>query len=105
MYVANVLDSGFDNNPKLRAVQDYAQAENAPVVAVCAAIEAELADRDDEDNAAFLADMGMDEPGLNRVVRAGYRLLGFPTHFTAGATEVRPCTKHNGAPDPQPAGG
>src|SRR3546814_15139659 len=100
MYVANVLDSGFDNNPKLRAVQDYAQAENAPVVAVCAAIEAEIAALDDEDKRHFLADMGMDAPGLTRVLPGGYRLLGLHPYFTAGLQERRAWTQHVGETAP-----
>jgi len=104
MYVANVKEDGFEGNPHLQAVQDYAAAEGAPVVAVCAAIEAEIADMDDEDKAVFLADMGMDEPGLNRVIRAGYSLLGLQTYFTAGVKEVRAWTVRIGATAPQAAG-
>ena len=104
MYVANVKEDGFADNPHLKAVQDYAVAEGAPVVAVCAAIEAEIADMDDEDKAVFLADMGMDEPGLNRVIRAGYQLLGLQTYFTAGVKEVRAWTIHIGDTAPQAAG-
>src|SRR5690606_5179796 len=84
MYVANVKEDGFENNPHLAAVQKYAEAEHAPVVAVCAAVEAEIAELDDEDKSVFLVDMGMDEPGLNRVIRAAYSLLGLQTYFTAG---------------------
>lgn len=104
MYVANVKEDGFENNPHLEAVQKYAMAENAPVVAVCAAIEAEIADLDDEDKAMFLADMGMDEPGLNRVIRAGFKLLGLQTYFTAGVKEVRAWTIHIGDTAPKAAG-
>ncbi|VVE18221.1 redox-regulated ATPase YchF [Pandoraea sputorum] len=104
MYVANVKDDGFENNPHLEAVRKYAEAENAPVVAVCAAIEAEIADMDDADKAEFLADMGMDEPGLNRVIRAGFKLLGLQTYFTAGVKEVRAWTIHVGDTAPQAAG-
>ncbi|MBV2179809.1 MAG: redox-regulated ATPase YchF [Castellaniella sp.] len=104
MYVANVRDDGFENNPHLQAVQDYAAAENAPVVAVCAAIEAEIAELDDADKAVFLEDMGMTEPGLDRVIRAGYQLLGLQTYFTAGVKEVRAWTIHVGATAPQAAG-
>ncbi|WP_345795929.1 redox-regulated ATPase YchF [Castellaniella sp. MT123] len=104
MYVANVRDDGFENNPHLKAVQDYAAAENAPVVAVCAAIEAEIAELDDADKAVFLEDMGMTEPGLDRVIRAGYQLLGLQTYFTAGVKEVRAWTIHVGATAPQAAG-
>ncbi len=104
MYVANVKDNGFTDNPHLKAVQDYAAAENAPVVAVCAAIEAEIADLDDEDKTVFLEDMGMTEPGLDRVIRAGYQLLGLQTYFTAGVKEVRAWTIPVGATAPQAAG-
>ncbi|MFM0327251.1 redox-regulated ATPase YchF [Caballeronia glebae] len=104
MYVANVKDDGFENNPHLDMVRKHAEAENAPVVAVCAAIEAEIADLDDADKQEFLADMGMDEPGLNRVIRAGYKLLGLQTYFTAGVKEVRAWTIHIGDTAPQAAG-
>ncbi|HEY4804140.1 MAG TPA: redox-regulated ATPase YchF [Paraburkholderia sp.] len=104
MYVANVKEDGFENNPHLEAVRKYAEAEGSPVVAVCAAIEAEIADLEDEDKAAFLADMGMDEPGLDRVIRAGYKLLGLQTYFTAGVKEVRAWTIHIGDTAPQAAG-
>jgi GTP-binding protein YchF len=104
MYVANVKEGGFENNPHLDAVRQYAEAEKAPVVAVCAAIEAEIADLDDEDKAVFLADLGMEEPGLNRVIQAGFRLLGLQTYFTAGVKEVRAWTIHVGNTAPQAAG-
>ncbi|GAA4413119.1 ribosome-binding ATPase YchF [Advenella faeciporci] len=104
MYVANVKENGFENNPHLAAVQEYAKAENAPVVAVCAAIEAEIADLDDEDKEVFLADMGMEEPGLNRVIRAAYNLLGLQTYFTAGVKEVRAWTIRVGDTAPKAAG-
>ncbi|MDN4572571.1 redox-regulated ATPase YchF [Pandoraea cepalis] len=104
MYVANVKDDGFENNPHLDAVRKYAQSENAPVVAVCAAIEAEIGDMEDADKAEFLADMGMDEPGLDRVIRAGFKLLGLQTYFTAGVKEVRAWTIHVGDTAPQAAG-
>jgi GTP-binding protein YchF len=104
MYVANVKEDGFENNPHLDAVRNYAESENAPVVAVCAAIEAEIADLADEDKEVFLADMGMDEPGLNRVIRAGFKLLGLQTYFTAGVKEVRAWTIHIGDTAPQAAG-
>ncbi|AKM00180.1 MULTISPECIES: redox-regulated ATPase YchF [Burkholderia cepacia complex] len=104
MYVANVKDDGFENNPHLDAVRKYAESENAPVVAVCAAIEAEIADLDDADKEAFLADMGMAEPGLDRVIRAGFKLLGLQTYFTAGVKEVRAWTIHIGDTAPQAAG-
>ena len=104
MYVANVKDDGFENNPYLDAVRQHAEAEKSPVVAVCAAIEAEIADLADEDKEVFLADMGMDEPGLNRVIRAGFKLLGLQTYFTAGVKEVRAWTIHIGDTAPQAAG-
>jgi GTP-binding protein YchF len=104
LYVANVKEDGFADNPHLKAVQDYAAAEQAPVVAVCAAIEAEIADLDDADKAVFLEDMGMTEPGLDRVIRAGYQLLGLQTYFTAGPKEVRAWTVRVGATAPQAAG-
>jgi len=104
MYVANVKEDGFENNPHLDAVRKYAETEKAPVVAVCAAIEAEIADLEDEDKEVFLADMGMDEPGLNRVIRAGFKLLGLQTYFTAGVKEVRAWTIHIGDTAPQAAG-
>ena len=104
MYVANVSDSGFTNNPLLDQLTKYAETQNAPIVAICAAIEAEIADLDDADKGAFLADMGMDEPGLNRLIRAGYKLLGLQTYFTAGVKEVRAWTIHIGDTAPQAAG-
>ncbi|MCX4165850.1 MULTISPECIES: redox-regulated ATPase YchF [Paraburkholderia] len=104
MYVANVKEDGFENNPHLDAVRKHAEAENAPVVAVCAAIEAEIGELGDEDKEVFLADMGMDEPGLNRVIRAGFKLLGLQTYFTAGVKEVRAWTIHIGDTAPQAAG-
>jgi hypothetical protein len=104
MYVGNVSDNGFTNNPLLDQLTEYANAQNAPVVAICAAIEAEIADLDEEDKGAFLADMGMDEPGLNRLIRAGFKLLGLQTYFTAGVKEVRAWTIHIGDTAPQAAG-
>jgi ribosome-binding ATPase len=104
MYVGNVAESGFTNNPLLDKLADYAKAQNAPMVAICAAIEAEIADLDDEDKGAFLADMGMEEPGLNRLIRAGFKLLGLQTYFTAGVKEVRAWTVPVGATGPQAAG-
>ncbi|OFZ86192.1 MAG: redox-regulated ATPase YchF [Betaproteobacteria bacterium RIFCSPLOWO2_12_FULL_62_58] len=103
MYVANVKEGGFEGNPYLEAVKRHAAQEAAPVVAVCAAIEAEIADMSDEDKALFLADMGMDEPGLDRVIHAGYALLGLQTFFTAGPKEVRAWTIHKGDTAPQAA--
>lgn len=104
MYVANVREDGFKDNPHLAAVEEFAAKENAPVVAVCAAIEAEIAGLDDEDKNVFLADMGMDEPGLNRVIRAAFRLLGLQTYFTAGVKEVRAWTIYIGDTAPRAAG-
>ncbi len=104
LYVANVQAHGFENNPLLDIVKTHAQREGAPVVAVCAQVEAEIADLSDEDKALFLADMGMTEPGLNRLIRAGYTLLGLQTYFTVGPKEVRAWTIVRGATAPQAAG-
>ncbi len=104
MYVANVDENGFENNPHLDAVRKYAASEGAEVVAICAAIEAEIALLDDADKADFLSDLGFDEPGLDRVVRHGYALLGLQTYFTAGVKEVRAWTTKVGATAPQAAG-
>jgi GTP-binding protein YchF len=104
MYVGNVSDHGFTNNPLLDKLTEYANKQNAPVVAICAAIEAEIADLDDADKADFLADMGMEEPGLNRLIRAGFKLLGLQSYFTAGVKEVRAWTIHIGDTAPQAAG-
>lgn len=104
LYVANVQENGFENNPLLDRVRDFAQAEGAPVVAVCAKVEAEIADLADEDKALFLQDMGMQEPGLDRLIRAGYSLLGLQTYFTVGPKEVRAWTITGGATAPQAAG-
>ena len=104
MYIANVSDDGFENNPLLDTVIEYASKEGAPVVPVCAAIEAEMVELDDDEKAEFLAEMGLDEPGLNRVIRAGYQLLGLQTYFTAGPKEVRAWTVPIGATAPQAAG-
>ena len=104
MYVANVKENGFEDNPHLEAVKQHAAKEGAPVVAVCAAIEAEIADLEDVDKLEFLADLGMKEPGLDRVIRAGYALLGLQTYFTAGVKEVRAWTIHIGDTAPQAAG-
>jgi len=104
MYIANVKEDGFANNPHLEAVIHHAAKEGAPVVAVCAAIEAEIADLDDADKVEFLADLGMEESGLDRVIRAGYKLLGLQTYFTAGVKEVRAWTIHQGDTAPQAAG-
>lgn len=104
MYVANVSDSGFSNNPLLDQLTAYAATQNAPIVAICAAIEAEIADLDAADKADFLADMGMSEPGLDRLIRAAFKLLGLQTYFTAGVKEVRAWTIHVGDTAPQAAG-
>jgi GTP-binding protein YchF len=104
LYIANVADSGFKGNLLLERVQKHAAAEGAEVVAVCAAIEAEIAQLDDADKAEFLADLGLEEPGLNRVIRAAYKLLGLTTFFTAGPKEVRAWTVKTGATAPQAAG-
>ncbi len=104
MYIANVKEDGFVGNPHLEAVRRRAAAEGAEVVPVCAAIEEELSQLDDADRDAFLHDMGLDEPGLNRVIRAAYRLLGLQTYFTAGVKEVRAWTVKKGATAPQAAG-
>ncbi|HWU53832.1 MAG TPA: redox-regulated ATPase YchF [Tahibacter sp.] len=104
MYIANVLENGFHDNPHLDKVRARAAVEGAEVVPVCAAIEEELSQLDDADRDAFLADMGLDEPGLNRVIRAGYKLLGLQTYFTAGVKEVRAWQVKIGATAPQAAG-
>jgi GTP-binding protein YchF len=104
MYIANVDENGFENNPKLDAVRVYAEQEGAPVVPVCAAIEAEMVELDDEEKQEFLSEMGLEEPGLNRVIRAGHTLLGLQTYFTAGVKEVRAWTVKVGATAPQAAG-
>jgi GTP-binding protein YchF len=103
MYIANVDEDGFRDNPMLDAVQAHAEAEGAAVVPVCAAIEAEIVELEDAERDEFLAELGLDEPGLNRVVRAGYRLLGLETYFTAGPKEVRAWTIPAGARAPQAA--
>ena len=104
MFVGNVSDTGFTNNPLLDQLVEYANSQNAPVVAICAAIEAEIADLEDEDKGAFLTDMGMDEPGLARLIRAAFKLLGLQTYFTAGVKEVRAWTIRIGDTAPQAAG-
>ena len=103
VYIANVKEDGFEGNPHLDAVRRHAETEGAPVVAVCAAIEAEIADMEDEDKKVFLGDMGMTEPGLDRVIHAGYDRLGLQTYFTAGPKEVRAWTVRKGATAPQAA--
>jgi hypothetical protein len=104
LYAANVKEGGFENNPYLDAVVAHAAKENADVVPICAAIEAEIADLGDEDKEVFLADMGLHEPGLNRLIRAAYHMLGLHTYFTAGVKEVRAWTIHHGDTAPQAAG-
>jgi len=104
MFVGNVAEDGFDNNPFLDRLREYAYKQNAPVVAICAKTEAELSEMSDEDKAMFLAEMGQDEPGLNRLIRAGFTLLGLQTYFTAGVKEVRAWTIHQGDTAPQAAG-
>ena len=104
MFVANVAEDGFENNPFLDRLTEYATRQNAPVVAICAKIEAELSEMDDEDKAMFLAEIGQEEPGLNRLIRAAYRLLGLQTYFTAGVKEVRAWTIRVGDTGPQAAG-
>ena len=104
LYVANVKEGGFENNPHVEAVRSHAAEEKAEVVAVCAAIEAEIADLEDDEKQMFLADLGLTEPGLNRLIHAGYKLLGLQTYFTAGVKEVRAWTIHAGDTAPQAAG-
>jgi ribosome-binding ATPase len=104
MYVANVAEDGFQNNPLLDRLNDHAAREGAPVVAICAKTEAELAEMDEADRQLFLAEMGQDEPGLNRLIRAAFKLLGLQTYFTAGEKEVRAWTIHVGDTAPQAAG-
>jgi GTP-binding protein YchF len=104
VYVANVDENGFKNNKLLDCVRDYAALEGAPVVAICAALEAEMADMSEDDKKVFLADMGLEEPGLNRLIRAAYGLLSLQTYFTAGPKEVRAWTIHKGDTAPQAAG-
>ncbi len=104
MFVANVNEDGFENNPYLDRVKKIAAAQGAVVVAVCAQTEVELLEMDDEDRDVFLADMGMTEPGLNRVIRAAFDLLGLQTYFTAGEKEVRAWTIHKGDTAPKAAG-
>ncbi|MDX1705099.1 redox-regulated ATPase YchF [Pseudidiomarina sp.] len=104
MYIANVNDNGFENNPFLDKVREIAAKEDAIVVPVCAEIESEIAELDDEEKAEFMADLGLTEPGLNRVIRGGYELLNLQTYFTAGPKEVRAWTVPVGATAPQAAG-
>ncbi|MBP7413679.1 MULTISPECIES: redox-regulated ATPase YchF [Simplicispira] len=104
MFVGNVSEDGFENNPYLDRLQEYAASQNAPVVAICAKMEAEMAEMSDEDRDMFLAEMGQTEPGLNRLIRAGFKLLGLQTYFTAGVKEVRAWTIRVGDTAPQAAG-
>jgi ribosome-binding ATPase len=104
MYVANVAERGFHDNPLLSKVEAHAAKEGAPVVPVCAALEAEIADLEGDDKLAFLTDLGLAEPGLDRVIHAGYKLLGLETYFTAGPKEVRAWTIHHGDTAPRAAG-
>lgn len=104
MFVGNVSEDGFENNPLLDRLKEYAAAQGAPVVAICAKIEAEMAEMSDEDRDMFLQEMGLEEPGLNRLIRAGFSLLGLQTYFTAGVKEVRAWTIHVGDTAPQAAG-
>ncbi len=104
MFVGNVDESGFENNPYLDRLREYAAKQNAPVVVICAKIEAEMADMSDEDKQMFLAEIGQEEPGLNRLIRAAFKLLGLQTYFTAGVKEVRAWTIHIGDTAPQAAG-
>ena len=104
MFIANVREDGFENNPLLDGVRDFAEREQAAVVPVCAAFEAEIAQLDESDKGEFLAEIGMEEPGLHRVIRAAYRLLNLSTYFTAGVKEVRAWTIPTGATAPQSAG-
>ncbi|HAT9491329.1 TPA: redox-regulated ATPase YchF [Legionella pneumophila subsp. pneumophila] len=104
LYIANVDDNGYENNPLLDKVKALASQENASIVALCAATEAELVELDEEDRQEFMVDLGLSEPGLNKVIRAGYELLGLQTYFTAGVKEVRAWTIRKGATAPQAAG-
>jgi hypothetical protein len=104
MYIANVAEDGFENNLYLDAVRDIAEDEGSEVVPVCASIEAELVELEEDEKQEFLAELGLDEPGLNRVIRAGYKLLALQTYFTAGVKEVRAWTVPVGATAPQAAG-
>lgn len=104
MYVANVQDDGFENNPLLDVVQELADKEGAVVVSVCAAIEADIIQLEEDEKQEFMDDLGLEEPGLNRVIRAAYKLLNLSTYFTAGVMEVRAWTIPVGATAPQAAG-
>ena len=104
IYVANVSEKGFVDNPFLKRVEEYALKENSPVVVICAALEEEIAELSDEDKKIFLADTSLEEPGLNRLIRSAYNLLGLQTYFTAGVKEVRAWTIHKGDTAPKAAG-
>ena len=104
LYIANVSDEGYDNNPFLEKVTALAASENASIVAICAATEAELIDLEDAERLEFMQELGLEEPGLNRVIRSGYDLLGLQTYFTAGVKEVRAWTIPTGAKAPEAAG-
>ncbi|RYX92552.1 MAG: redox-regulated ATPase YchF [Comamonadaceae bacterium] len=104
MFVGNVDEAGFENNPYLDKLREYAAAQNAPVTVICAKMEAEMADMEEEDKKMFLAEIGQEEPGLNRLIRAAFKLLGLQTYFTAGVKEVRAWTVAVGATGPQAAG-
>jgi hypothetical protein len=104
MFVGNVDENGFENNPHLDKLREYAAKQGAPVVAICAKLESEMADMGEEDKKMFLAEIGQDEPGLNRLIRAAFKLLGLQTYFTAGVKEVRAWTIHVGDTAPQAAG-
>jgi len=104
MFVANVAEDGFENNPLLDRLKEYAAAQKAPVVAICAKLEAEMSEMSDEDRQMFLEELGQTEPGLNRLIRSAYSLLGLQTYFTAGVKEVRAWTIHVGDTGPQAAG-
>ena len=104
MFVANVAEDGFENNPFLDRLTAFANAQNAPVVAICAKLEAEMSEMSDEDRQMFLEELGLHEPGLNRLIRSAYKLLGLQTYFTAGVKEVRAWTIHVGDTGPQAAG-
>jgi GTP-binding protein YchF len=104
LYIANVSEEGFENNPYLDKVREIAAAENAEVVAICNKLESEIVELEDDEKLEFLADLGMEEPGLNRVIRAAYQLLGLQTFFTAGVQEVRAWTVRIGATAPNAAG-
>ncbi len=104
LYIANVDEEGFDNNPLLDLVADFAQNDDASIVAICASVESEIAELENDERDEFLEDLGLEEPGLNRVIRAGYELLSLRTYFTAGVKEIRAWTIHNGSSAPQAAG-